>query len=310
MTSTPRLSILLSTYNGEKFLSDQLDSLFAQTYKNFIVVVRDDGSSDSTLSILQEYRDRFTDRIHLIESSASNLGARDSFAYLMEYVLNNKAQLGIDNAYMLFCDQDDVWFPNKIEVELEAMLECEASNPGTPILIHSDLEVVSEKLESVAPSLARYQGLETHRNSFNQMAISNLVTGCTALLNESLAKKCLPVSSNAIMHDWWLALVASAFGKVVYLNQPLIHYRQHGSNTIGAKEHQQALAARPGFWVRLLHLQVNEHLREVAVQAKDFLDSFGSDLSDHQRAGLKIASKMDVGFGTLQRIRYRRARRF
>lgn len=310
MTSTPRLAVLLSTYNGEKFLSDQLDSLFAQTYENFIVVVRDDGSSDSTLSILQNYMDRFNDRFHLIESSASNLGARDSFAYLMEYVLNNKAQLGIDNAYMLFCDQDDVWFPNKIEVELEAMLESEASNPGTPILIHSDLEVVSEKLESVAPSLAGYQGLETHRNSFNQMAISNLVTGCTALLNESLAKKCLPISSNAIMHDWWLALVASAFGKVVYLDQPLIHYRQHGSNTIGAKEHQQALASRPGFWVRLLHLQVNEHLREVAVQAKDFLDSFGNDLSDHQRAGLKIASKMDVGFGTLQRIRYRRARRF
>lgn len=310
MMSSPRLAILLSTYNGEKFLSDQLDSLFAQSYENFVVVVRDDGSSDRTLSILQDYKDRFVDRIHLIESNTTNLGARDSFAFLMDYVLNNKQELGLGSAYMLFCDQDDVWFPNKIEVELKAMQECESANPGSPILIHSDLEVVSESLEAVAPSLARFQGLETHRNSFNQMVISNLVTGCTALLNEPLARKCLPVSSNAIMHDWWLALVASAFGKVIYLDQALIHYRQHDSNTIGAKEHEQAVASRPSFWVRLLNLQVNEHLREVAVQARDFLESFGKDLSEHQRAGLKLASKMDIGLGTLQRIRYRRARRY
>ncbi len=310
MTSSPRLAILLSTYNGEKFLPEQLDSLFAQSYANFILVARDDGSSDGTISILRDYKERLADRIHLIENSSTNLGARDSFAYLMEYVLNKKQELDIESAYMLFCDQDDVWFPNKIEVELKAMLECETSNPGSPILIHSDLEVVSETLEAVAPSLARYQGLETHRNGFNQMVVSNLVTGCTALLNESLARKCLPVSSNAIMHDWWLALVASAFGKVVYLDQALIHYRQHGSNTIGAKEHEQAITSRPGFWVRLLNLQANEHLREVAVQARDFLESFGKDLSDHQCAGLKIASKMDSRLGTLQRIRYRQARRY
>jgi len=309
MTTSIRVAILLSTYNGEKFLSEQLDSLLAQSHDNFILVARDDGSSDGTWNILQDYQSRYSQKIHLVKK-ATNLGARDSFAYLMDYVLRHKQKLELEDAYMLFCDQDDVWFPNKIEAQVDAMLKCEAGNPGAPVLVHSDLEVVSESLKAVAPSLAAYQGLETNRNSFNQMVISNLVTGCTAMLNEPLASKCLPVSENAIMHDWWLALVASAFGKVVYLDQALIHYRQHGSNTIGAKEHEQAIATRPGFWSRLLSLQANEHLLEVAAQAKDFADQFGKDLSEHQRAGLKLAGKMEATTGILQRIYYRRARRY
>lgn len=310
MTVKPRLAILLSTYNGSAFLAEQLDSLFAQTCANFVVVVRDDGSKDNTLEILQDYKSREPDRVHLVASDAGNLGARDSFAYLVNYVLQHKAALSLESAYMAFCDQDDVWFPNKLDTGLQAMLETEQANPDVPVLIHSDLQVVSKTLEPVAPSLARYQGLETTRNSFNQMVISNLVTGCTALINEALARKSLPVSNNAIMHDWWLALVAAAFGKVVYLDQALIHYRQHGSNTIGAKEHKQAIASQPGFWTRLLHLQPNAHLWEVALQAQDFYAQFGDELTAHQRRGLQLAGKMDVRMGTLQRLYYRRARRY
>ena len=310
MTTSTRVAILLSTYNGEKFLPEQLDSLLRQTHDNFILVARDDGSSDETRNILQNYQSRYSHKIHLVESDIANLGARDSFAYLIGYVLRCKQKLELEYAYMLFCDQDDVWFPNKVETQVNAMLKCEADNPQAPVLVHSDLEVVSESLKVVAPSLAAYQGLETQRNSFNQMVISNLVTGCTAMLNETLASKCLPVSKNAIMHDWWLALVASAFGKVVYLDQALIHYRQHGSNTIGAKEHEQAVATQPRFWSRLFSLQANEHLIEVAVQAKEFADQFGTDLSEHQHAGLKLAGKMETTTGIFQRIYYRRARRY
>ena len=310
MTSTPRLAILLSTYNGSAFLAEQLDSLFDQTYENFIVVVRDDGSTDNTLAILQDYKSREPDRVHMIESDTGNLGARDSFAYLVDYALQHKDALGLESAYMMFCDQDDVWFPEKVATELQAMLETEQAHPDLPVLIHSDLQVVSETLEPVAPSLARYQGLETSRNGFNQMVISNLVTGCTALINEKLARKSLPVAGNAIMHDWWLALVAAAFGKVVYLDKALIHYRQHGSNTIGAKEHKQAIASQPGFWTRLLHLQPNKHLWEVALQAQDFFVQFGDELTSHQRRGLQLAGKMEARAGMLQRVYYRRARRY
>lgn len=310
MTDKPRLAILLSTWNGGKFLAEQLDSLFAQSYTNFVVVVRDDGSSDNTLAILQDYQTREPERIHLLDAATGNLGARDSFGYLLQYTLQHKSALGLESAYMLFCDQDDVWYPDKVETEWQAMQQAEQAYPEVPVLVHSDLQVVSETLQPVAPSLARYQGLETARNGFNQMVISNLVTGCTALINEALARKSLPVSPNAIMHDWWLALVAAAFGKVVYLDQALIHYRQHGRNTIGAKEHKQAVASQPGFWTRLLHLQPNEHLWEVARQAQDFMAQYGAALTEQQRRGLRLAGKMDVNMGTLQRIYYRRARRY
>ena len=310
MTVKPRLAILLSTWNGANFLAEQLDSLFTQTYEDFVVVVRDDGSSDNTLAVLDDYKSREPDRLQLVESESGNLGARDSFAFLVNHVLQHKAELGLESAYMLFCDQDDVWYPQKVETELRAMLEAEQGNHAIPVLVHSDLQVVSDTLQAVAPSLARYQGLETTRNGFNQMVISNLVTGCTALINEALARKSLPVSPNAIMHDWWLALVAAAFGKVVYLDQALIHYRQHGRNTIGAKEHKQAVATQPGFWTRLLHLQPNKHLWEVARQARDFMARYGDELTPHQRRGLRLAAKMDVQMGTLQRIYYRRARRY
>ena len=310
MTGNPRIAILLSTYNGSAFLLEQLQSLFAQTYANFVVVVRDDGSTDNTLSILLEHKTREPDRLHVVESEASNLGPRDSFALLVEYVLQHKDALGLEHAYMMFCDQDDVWFPEKIETELNTMLETEQLHPNLPVLVHSDLQVVSETLDPIAPSLARYQGLETTRNGFNQLVISNLVTGCTALINEALARKSLPVSKNAIMHDWWLALVAAAFGKVVYLDTALILYRQHGSNTIGAKEHKKAVASQPAFWTRLLHLQPNEHLQEVGIQARDFQSQFGSVLLKRQREGLRLASKMVSKIGILQRMYYRRARRY
>ena len=133
------------------------------------------------------------------------------------------------------------------------MLATEADNDSTlPIIVHSDLEVVSEQNTVIAKSLISYQGLEIERNSFPNLVISNLVTGCTALINEPLAEKALPIPEKAIMHDWWLALVASAFGKLVYLDIPLVHYRQHGNNTIGAKEFTKVSVVSMSLWRRIL----------------------------------------------------------
>ena len=310
MPSQPRLAILLSTYNGGRFLAAQLESLFAQSYSNFILVVRDDGSSDDSLSILNRFVEQHAGAIHLVDNDGVNRGARDSFAYLLAYTLEHKSELGLDAAYMMFCDQDDVWYPHKIETQMTAMLAAEQSDTQRPLLLHSDLQVVSQQLEPMAESLAQYQGLETTRNGFNQMVISNLVTGCTALINEALARKSLPMSPHAIMHDWWLALVASAFGKVVFIDAPLVHYRQHGSNTIGAKEHQQAVASQAAFWRRVLHLRANEHLHEVAQQAEDFLQRFAGELTPQQCRGLRVSARMRSKIGLLQRLYYRRARRF
>lgn len=311
MSAQKKIAILLSTYNGEKFLGEQLDSLLAQSHSNFVLVVRDDGSTDCTLSILDSYAQENADRIHLLPKDGNNLGASGGFAFLIDYVLNNKSALAIESAYMMFCDQDDTWFPDKIEKLLAAMLATEeADDARLPILVHSDLEVVSEQNTVIAKSLINYQGLEIERNTFPNLVISNLVTGCTALINEPLAKKALPIPVEAIMHDWWLALVATAFGKLVYLDIPLVHYRQHGNNTIGAKEFIKVSAVSLSLWRRLLARKPNAHLVEVAIQAAAFRRRYAAQLPCRQRLSLRLCTGMGIRIGIVQRLMYRLARRF
>jgi|TARA_B110000305_G_scaffold196387_1_gene221435 glycosyltransferase involved in cell wall biosynthesis len=311
MSAHIKIAVLLSTYNGEKFLAEQLDSLLAQSHTNFILVVRDDGSKDRTVSIVESYASAHSERIRLLPRDCENLGASAGFAFLVDYVLKNKDPLGLQSAYMMFCDQDDTWYPQKIEKLLAAMLATQAGNDSAlPVLVHSDLEVVSEQNTVIAKSLINYQGLEIHRNSFPNLIISNLVTGCTALINESLAEKALPIPENAIMHDWWLALVATAFGKLVYLDAPLVHYRQHGNNTIGAKEFTKVSVVSMSLWRRILARKPNEHLIEVAIQAAEFNRRYGPQLSGRQRLCLRLCIGMGINIGIVQRLMYRLARRF
>jgi glycosyltransferase involved in cell wall biosynthesis len=311
MSTYTKIAVLLSTYNGEKFLGEQLNSLLAQSHKNFILVVRDDGSRDRTVSILESYADDHPERIHLLSRDGVNMGASAGFAFLVDYVLKNKELLGLKSTYMMFCDQDDTWFPEKIEKLLAAMLATEADNDSTlPIVVHSDLLVVSEQNTAIAKSLISYQGLEIERNSFPNLVISNLVTGCTALINEPLAEKALPIPEKAIMHDWWLALVAAAFGKLVYLDIPLVHYRQHGNNAIGAKEFTKVSVASMPLWSRILARKPSEHLIEVSIQAAEFNRRYGSQLSGRERLSLRLCIGMGIKIGIVQRLMYRLARRF
>lgn len=311
MNTRPTIVILLSTYNGEAYLREQLDSLFNQSYREFILLVRDDGSRDNTLKILGDYAIRYPEKLKLISDDAGNLGASGSFSWLMNYALEHREELQLDKLYLMFCDQDDTWYKDKIARQVNAMVSTEADLPvTTPVLVHSDLQVVDRSNSPIAASLAAYQGLETERNRFPNLVISNLVTGCTALINESLARRALPIPPQAIMHDWWLALVASAFGKVVYLDTPLVHYRQHGNNTIGAKEREAQGFTSLSRWRRILGPAANPHLLEVARQAAAFRSRFAADLDQRQRRALSVCAAMAVRIGFLQRLVYRLARRF
>jgi len=305
----PRVAILLSTYNGEKFVVEQLESLLGQSYENFILVIRDDGSTDNTLQLLEANAEKHPSKLALLPADNKNLGARGSFSKLIEYVLENKNILGMNKAYMMLCDQDDTWFEEKVNTQVAEIIKIEAEHPGIPVLVHTDLEVVSEDNTPIAESLIKFQGLEIERNRFPHLVISNLVTGCTALMNEELAQISMPVSHEAIMHDWWLALVASAFGKLIFLNQPLVHYSQHGNNTIGAKEYVGTNPLRRSFYDRLFGTRPNEHLYEVAIQATAFRKRFADKLSIKDRIKLRISACMGIRVGFLQRLFYRLARR-
>jgi len=218
-----KINILLSTYNGERYLKEQLDSLFSQTYKNFKIIVRDDGSNDRTMDILKHYD------IELLDSH-ENIGVEKSFLTLLEYALKY-----IDSGYFMFCDQDDVWEKDKVEKTLQKMCELESKHEDMPLLVHTDLKVVDEKLQLIHNSFLKNEHINPQLNSFNRLLMQNTITGCTMMINRRLAELSLPLSNGIIMHDWWMGLVASKFGKIGFVNNPLILYRQHANNSIGAK---------------------------------------------------------------------------
>jgi len=289
-----RIAIILPTYNGEQYLPEQLDSLLAQSHHDFVIVTRDDGSSDASRALIAGYAEENPGRFHIVESGGVNLGASAGFSLLMQYVLENKAALALESAYIMCCDQDDIWHPHKITISLQRMRILESQSPGLPLLVHSDLRVVDEHRSQVAPSFVGYQGLNPYRNSFTRLLVSNVVTGCTALFNEELALLASPVPPDAIMHDWWLALLASAFGRVSFIEKALVDYRQHGRNTLGAREYLRS----GGTLAALSRLQDPRHDevgRKLARQAAACNATLGKMLKPRQRLLARLVAGMNTG---------------
>lgn len=220
----------MATYNGATFLSAQLDSILAQDTDCWHLTVSDDGSTDETSEILDYYVRRFPEKIARIHSGHRFGNARDHFFWLM-------GQCRAD--YMHFCDQDDVWHPDKVRLMQEALERAEVQyGAGMPLLVFTDQTVADESLKQIAPSLMRLQQQNPDATDCRNILFQNIVTGCTSAINRSLAElagQCGD-TSNVIMHDWWLALVAAKFGKLVYLDVSTMDYRQHGNNSVGAKD--------------------------------------------------------------------------
>lgn len=297
----PRIAILLPTWNGERFLRAQVDSLLAQDYPDFIIVCRDDGSRDASPAIIADYAARFPQRFHIVPADGRNLGASGSFAWLMGYVLTHKTALGLASAWVMPSDQDDVWHADKLRRSMARMQALEAESPGLPLLVHGDLEVVDESLATIAPSFVRYQGLQPLRIRFARLLVSNTVTGCTALCNEALLRRALPIPPAAVMHDWWLALVAGAFGRLSFIDAPLLQYRQHGANTIGAREYRPP-ALLQDFWQRLWDDRHREVLKGLAAQAQAFRAAHATALSPAQRRDLRLAMALGSRFLLVRKL--------
>ncbi|MCB1671703.1 MAG: glycosyltransferase family 2 protein [Gammaproteobacteria bacterium] len=305
MRRFPRVAVLLPTYNGSRFIGAQLDSILAQTVTDLIIVTRDDGSSDSTREVVQDYARRQPDRFHVVVADGRNLGPGGSFSLLMQYVLERRSQLGLEPLRVLLCDQDDVWDSRKVERELEALFKLESRFPGLPALVHSDLSVVAADLTPIAGSFLAYHGLDGNRNDLRNLIFSNTVTGCSALLNESLLRKALPVPEDAMMHDWWLALVAAAFGHIGFLPERLVQYRQHDHNTLGAREYQPRKLFSKTTWQRLWQKNPDPMLFAVARQAETFRARYGKELSRSDRLTLGLASRLRTDSFLLQRVLFR-----
>lgn len=221
----PLIQILLSTYNGEIYLRDFLGSLFKQTYENWHLIIRDDGSSDKTNHIINDYKKNFPKKITVVQNVEGNIGACQSFAAL----------LNVSTAeYIMFSDQDDIWYNEKVETTYNKMLETETRFPYQPVLIHSDLEVVDDILQTIAPSMWKYHKINPDYGSgYRNLMVFNVITGCTMMINE-YAKQCsIPIPTEAYMHDWWIAINTAKNGVIAYVDKPLVKYRIHGLNVSG-----------------------------------------------------------------------------
>ncbi|EGD32857.1 glycosyltransferase family 2 protein [Streptococcus sanguinis] len=252
-----KVTILLSTYNGEQFLAEQIKSIQEQTYKGWQLLIRDDGSTDGTRAVIEDFC-RKDDRIAFINrGNPQNLGVIQSFHSLLQYQ---------DSDFYLFSDQDDVWLPDKIAMQLA---EADKYDSSQPLLVYTDLKVVDQELQVVHESMIRTQS--DHANTeLVQELTENTVTGGVSMINRALAQLWTGKEEHELlMHDWYLGLLAAAFGNLVYIDKPGELYRQHSNNVLGAR----TLRKRVKNWVRphVLFTKYWKLIKDSQTQARNLL---------------------------------------
>lgn len=229
-----KVNILMSTYNGERYLKEQIESIRQQSYQDWTLLIRDDGSKDQTRAIIQEYAAKDDRIIFINPDSTENFGVIKSFFTLLKY---EKAD------YYFFSDQDDYWLPEKLHLQLEATKDYPQDSP---LLVYTDLKVVNQDLEVIHESMVRTQSGHANTELLQELT-ENTVTGGVAMINHPLADLWSGEEAyDLLMHDWYLGLLASACGHLVYLDRPTELYRQHADNVLGAR----TLRKRMKNWVR------------------------------------------------------------
>jgi len=245
MTSTPTIDILVATYNGEEFVDKQIKSLVTQSEDGIIsssgkrirLFIRDDGSTDRTLDIVKKRLEYYKERrenpmeVRILDDTKHTGSPTESFMKLLNVATGD---------YIMFSDQDDMWYRRKTETTFEKMKSCEEKyGKDTPILVHTDLSLMNEKGQRIAESFFDYQKLpreEGVRDSISSLLIQNTVTGCTMMMNRAAADllREAPASEMLLMYDHFAAILVAATGHVAFIDQPLIRYRQHSKNAVGA----------------------------------------------------------------------------
>ena len=220
------ISVLLATYNGSRYVAELLDSLIAQTIPCFSIIVSDGGSHDGTAAIIERYRAKYPDRITVLPPIEGRLDVRSNFNRLID---------AARSPYILFCDQDDIWLPSKIDTTMARMKVLEHTfGTSVPLMVHTDLSVTDAQLRVIDRSFVASSGITPEANDLVSLLFRNVATGCTMAMNRPLYLLASPVPAEAVMHDHWVASVAAATGHIGYIEEPIILYRQHGGNTVGA----------------------------------------------------------------------------
>lgn len=221
------VAVVLCSYIGKKFIEEQISSIIGQAaWSNKCkLLICDDGSDDGTVELIRTLQKQ-NSQIELVFNNSGNSGPAANFSYALTLV---------DEDIILLCDQDDVWCQNKLQLLLDKAQQEGALMNSQPWLCFSDLIVVDEKLNPIDSSFYHYQNISVDwASSVANLTIQNLAPGCTMIFNRALLDVALPFPKEIAMHDWWLIMVAKLVGKVSIEKTPLIKYRQHSSNSVGA----------------------------------------------------------------------------
>lgn len=255
--NSPRVQVLLSTFNGATYLQSLMDSLRSQDYPFLDILVRDDGSSDGTVNLLQEYA---THNTNIKITCGENLGFVQSFFKLFK-LADPKAD------YFALCDQDDIWQPDKLSRAIKFLQQCP---PSLPTLYCSRLKVVDENLKRISDSPLPNKGL-----SFSNALVECPLQGCTMVLNRAGYRLFHKFPQQAYSHDWWIYLVISAIGQVIYDREARILYRQHDCNLFGVPNNILA-----GLKIKFTRFLSQGKQQPITHQAREFSRIYRALLSD------------------------------
>ncbi len=272
---TRRIDIICAAYQAEAFIDETIRSAIDQTHTDWRLWVRDDASSDDTARRVAAWAAR-DPRITLVHRGAPNLGVVAGFAWLLD-------QLPSDTQWVACLDADDVWAPSRLAATLAVAEEVIASGAGgRPLLVHSDCRLIDAAGKELAPSYWTRAGLSPTPTALRRIAVQNVATSSTMLMNRALLDRIRPMPTMGIISpDWWFTMVAAAFGGIISIPLPLVSYRQHGGNDVGATQGRLRgfgdLVDRLNRW-RASGNRIRLGLNRLAIQAETFRSHYGAQL--------------------------------
>lgn len=271
-----RIAILLACYNGAKFIEEQIESIICSKPKGSVLTfyISDDNSTDNTVEVVKEIKAPLDIEIQIESNRLECSGHVGNFANTCTMALKEEHDL------YFFADQDDVWESNKLSLMSDQVTKLSQLHPDMPVLVHSDLFVVDENGKLLSNSFVKYQGLPCpNRHSHISFLYQNVATGCTFAFNRQLLIKATPIPDTVLVHDWWFALVARYCGIIEFIEQPLVNYRQHSSNAIGAIKGEELTNFLNPKFIKIL-LNYPRHIAQAIEQAKTLRAISGISLED------------------------------
>lgn len=275
--SLPLYEVVIATYNGAQFVEDQLATIVAQTWPPSRILIVDDGSDDGTLRILQRWQKSGPVAIELLLNNG-RLGCCKTF---------ERALLATTAEYVIPADQDDLWDSDKAERLLREIVRLEQCfSKDVPILVHTALRLIDQNGLLLKDLFHCKVGLNPCQDQWCVLALQNVVTGCSCVINRACLSQALPFPENVVLHDWWLALVAKRFGYIDFLPQPTVSYRQHGTNVVGAQS--SVMRLRQSLYMVLKRkLKPGELIVPALAQLRAFYWSFPSQFSPVEQKRLE-----------------------